>query len=338
MGVRVELWELTGSHWRLPIRVVWHAELAEVRVGHGARLTSRMMAVAEEKLLTVGQRMGTNFWLSQENLGKIAKPSQFEDPEEVIEWFPPRAGRKLESNFQASEFVRGYCSDPGALVADPLIAEAIYFSFCRYMLHWLLNEQKEVDLVFAKLNSFLFRSNWKSIAAGLDPNWKDADPQHIVDRGMGDRFVTFRMTAWNAEQRTLRHTLDCRTTEEWERFSNKVEMERKRRTHQQIGQYQNSVFVRIKRQMQKVIQSYAQYLREAACPHVRVPVIKFFSSGSIKAHRRMEPIEATSPRLADVRVHEDEKQSVRLNMDTTDASVPEVPDLQSDEGDMRDAG
>jgi hypothetical protein len=348
MSVRVELWELPGTHWRLPIRVVWHAELAEVRVGAGVRLPACMVKVAEEKLASAGRRMGTNFWLSQANLSKIAKLSTLEDPEEVIEWYPERAPKKVEATYQARDFIMGYCAESYALVKDPLIAEAIYFSFCRFMLHWLVNEEKEVDLVFAKLNALLLRRNWASAAAKhehiqrgknllLKSSYLNPDLQNMVDRGMAHYFVSSSVTAVDRTNKMALYTLDCRQTDEWDRFTRLVEKKRKGAA---CERYNTSLLVRMKRQLKKVMESYAQYLRETSHPNLLVPVHsidRVTRQFRIKQcpHELREP---PGPWDSSDAVHAAEKQSVDCDVEASDAGVCEVPYIQPPKEDMRDSG
>jgi hypothetical protein len=346
MTISVELWELTGPYWRLPIRVVWHAELAEIRVGFGARLTSRMTRVAEEKLGVHARREGNVFWLQRESLKKIARKSDSDDPEEVIEWMTDRRGKERPEGYQAMPFIQAYCGEHYALIRDPVIAEAIYVSFCRFMLHWLLNEGKEVNLIFAKLNALMLRRNWQSATAKyehdlfrkhhlLRESFLNPDVQSIVNRGVADYFIKESVTAWDQETKIYRHTLDCQVTEEFRDFETRLEKHRKRRN----WVYNRGVLVRLKRQIRKVIESYAQYLRETRWENGRFVRGDICSvTGKFIPRAGAQPRKAVGAWDSDGILRETPQQSAENEVVAPDEDMPEMPDLQPESEDMRDTG
>jgi hypothetical protein len=90
----------------------------------------------------------------------------------------------------------------------------------------------------------------------------------------------------------------------------------------------------------KVIESYAQFLREAAYPHILVP--NFHSSGIGKQPYRFEKTmdikEASDPRWPGAGVPEIEEQGVEIDVAAAHEGVHEVPNLQQEEKDLRDTG
>ena len=344
MSIRVELWELPGPFWRLPIRVVWHAELAEVRVGAGANLTSKMRAEAERKLLTVATLKGTTFWLSKSKLLGIAKLSQSEDPEEVIEWLPSRAQAEVKSDYQAIDFIKAYCGEHYAMIRDPLLAEAVWFSFCRFMMHWLLNENKTVDLVFAKLNAFVLRANWASVAAKYEKQmfrqgkmFRDQlynpDQQSIVDRGVAEYLITSPVSGVRDKIPII--TLDCQVTDKWRDFV--VRLEQHRKSFRNGWSYPWMLAHRMKLQLPRVIEAYASFLKEARTPPFLVPkVIRDRVTGQRRGTPfSLSPQRVDHPCAIDVVLHPDTPQSTVESLEETDASVPEVSDLRPGEKDVR---
>jgi hypothetical protein len=276
MNIKVELWELFGPCWRLPARVVWYADLAEVRVGAGAPLTERMRTVAEEKLLTVANRKGTSFWASREALGKVAVLSRYEDPQEVIEWAPLRPSTKVESTFQASDFIQGYCECSFAVIRNPLLATMIWASFCKFMMHWMLNERKTVDLVFAEMDAFMLRRNWQGVAAKAeqklhragaikDRDLFNSDAQNVADR-MGFVFTNRDLTSFDEKTRTLGYTLDVRPNKKFFTFARELVIERMSGREGRSGGNYTTLIRELKGQVKRVIKAYAHYLAEATAP------------------------------------------------------------------------
>lgn len=279
MSVRVEIWELTGPYWSLPLRVVWYAQLAEVRVGCGASLTAKMRQVAEERLASIATRKGTIYWTDQQRLEQVAQRFWGEDPEDVIQWVPQRTDKvPVRTDYQPDEFVKAYCRSPYAICHDTLIVNVIWISLCKFMLHWLLGEKKTLNLIFAELNAFCLRKNWAGAAAKNEHDrYKEkkvssgdylcANHQSMIDRGVADYLVSRPVTAFDTRTRTLTFTLDCRTTEAWNKTIQTLELARVSQTR---GGYMNAAANQLRSQLQEVLKSYAHYLKESSRPNATV--------------------------------------------------------------------
>jgi hypothetical protein len=347
MTSRVELWELTGAGWRLPIRVVWYSELAEVRVGYGAPLTKRMRSIAEEKLKAIVNPRGNVFWFSRADLEKIASLSRYEDPEDVIEWAPMRPAARVESEFRASDFIQAYVECHFAVIRNPLLATAVWASFCKFMMHWLLNERKTVDLVFAEMDAFALRRGWQGAAAKLEQkvcrmggikerDLFNPDPQNVADR-MAFVLIHRDLTAWDEKSRTLEYTIDVRTKPQWRDFVKKLVDERA----SLIGNNYLSLVRELKLQLRRVIKAYAHYLEEASHPTSNLDYYVYdrasgkwtWISGSRSAGRSGEARLGGEPLRAAL------EQGVEAEVDSEVETLPaQVPDLQSRDENMRDAG
>lgn len=346
MNVTVELWELTGPSWRLPLRVVWYApDLAEVRVGAGAPLTKKMRSVAEEKLLTVAKQKGTNFWASREALGKIAVLSRCEDPEEVIEWTSIREAARVESGFKATDFIQAYCECHFAVIRNPLLATAVWASFCKFMMHWLLNERGTVDLLFAEMDAFALRRNWQGTAARMEHKlWRAGkirdkdlfkpDAQNIADR-MAHVFQHRDLTSFDEKEKVLEWTLDVRVKKPWRVLMLKLAKERR------ANKQTYAIIRELRRQLPKVISAYAHYLEEAARPISNVDCFVYDrAAGEWKweAGPRFRG-ESGDPRDSSVEVSAAMEQSPAGTLDCEAETLPAtVPDLRSRDGDMREPG
>jgi hypothetical protein len=345
MTPRVELWELIGPCWRLPLRVVWYAELAEVRVGAGAALTRKMRAVAEEKLLTVATPKGSNFWASREALGKVAVLSRYEDPEEVIEWTPLRPPVKVSSGgFQASEFIQSYCECHFAIIRNPLLATAVYASFCKFMMHWMLNERGTVDLLFAEMDALALRRNWQGTAARMEQKlWRagkikdrdlfSPDMQNIADR-MSEVLTHRELTAFDEKSGTFEYTIDIRTNKKWKEFVGKLGQERLKARDGYNG------MIRLLRfQLRRVIRCYAHYLEEATHPTANISCYEYdrargkweWYNGSRAAGPGGDPRDTS----VEMRPVEEGDESA---VESEAASLPGMPALQSGASDLRDTG
>lgn len=341
MNVRVETWQLIGTFWKLPLRVVWMTTLAEVRVGGGVNLTSKMRAAAEEKMRTVATVRGTVFWASYQQLEKVAV--KFEgDPEDAVEWHPERNLEvKAGDGHVPEDFIRAYCQSPEAVIRDPDIMDWIWSTLRRFMLHWLLNEQKTVDLVFAELDAFCFRKNWMSATAKwehekrakkhfakgafLNPNL-----QSMEERGIRNYLTDWPVSAFDKREKIARFTLEVTTTREWEKHVERLERERKRLASPVYTSWVTRV---IKRQAQRAMEIYAKYLRETSHPAGFFVERSYFSSTSTfkglkSGSRGLKAMEAPGPWDATVVMRVPLESGESAPVVPPDASVPEVRPLQ----------
>lgn len=119
----------------------WVESLAQVTVGAGAALTRKMKEVAWERLKLVGTVREDAVWVARQKLETVAQRFYGTDPEDVIEWMPAREKLPPSTDFRPpDEFILEYCKSQYAWIRDPLLADIVWMSFIRFMLHWMLNE------------------------------------------------------------------------------------------------------------------------------------------------------------------------------------------------------
>lgn len=156
---KIELWELVGDRWTLPISVLWEEGHAVIELANTPFLDAQRR-VALETLEPL--RNGTIYVASRETLERMARKSQFGNPQDVVEWrrvvapalhFPKNAG--------VDEFLDAYCAK--GVVQNRATVSAIYSTLCAHMLQWLM-QGKPLPLIFATIYPLLFRQNWKELA------------------------------------------------------------------------------------------------------------------------------------------------------------------------------
>lgn len=345
----VELWTLIGPYWRLPVRVVWQdVNFAEVRVGAGARLTQRMTKEADEFLARHGTHKGSVHWVSRADLEKVAQPFPGDDPDDAVEWAPVRAKEKLPpGDFQASDFIEEYCKSEYAWINDPIFADAAWSSFCTFMLHWLLNRHKTVDLMFAKLDAFCLRRNWAGTVAKFEwekvrknkdrpGRYLSPDIQDMVKRGVAHYLVSRNVTAFDKKNRRMSYTLECQTTDFWEKTVQKVE--NAKGSFRAMG-YMRSITSQMRRQLLKVLGAYSHFLREAARPVAGVPERNIDICDRKSKEHKIATRSGHRPGApwmphAVVPVSE----SAAGEVESADAGMSPVPDLQPEDENVRDTG
>lgn len=159
-----ELWELAGPYWKLPLKVIRLGSMAEVRSGFGVRLTPKMISQAEAALDRYGEKNGsTHYMLTEELVALGAVLSSCSDPEDVLEWLPAKQ-EKIPEVKGVPEFIHKYCESGYSVIRDPQVADIVWGSFCKWMLHWFVNRTEPIDLGFAKIIPLPMRRNWANTA------------------------------------------------------------------------------------------------------------------------------------------------------------------------------
>lgn len=341
LAPKIELWELSGTHWRLPIRVIWYDALAEVRTGAGANLTKKQLQVSEETLASVGNKRLTSWFLTRTQLLTVAKPSHETDPEEIVEWMPSRAPCPTTAVSGVPDFIHEYCGSIYAIVRDPLIADAIWASFCKWMLHWLVNEQKAIDLEFARILPLPVRKSWASAAAKfesvmlkenkiLKSDRYDPDMQKIVDRGVAQYLAGPRVSSFDEIARTFRFTLEIVPLE---CFHEMVKLRQRKKHRKFVKLYGSNHRQTVLRLLPYILEAYSNYLAEAKWP------TGYFISDHARSGLWAEviPNRTSEPWHPGISAADASSEvGPAEDVESENEMVPEMPDLQPAEQDMRD--
>lgn len=355
-----ELWALTGSFWRLPIEVHWVESLAQVRVGAGAALTRKMREVALERLKLIGTMRDEGIeivmWVPRPKLETVAQQFYGTDPEDVIEWLPAREKVPPTSDFQPpDDFILEYCKSQYAWIRDPLLADIVWMSFIKFMMHWLLNEHRTVNLFFAKMDALCLRNNWKVLAAKderdrkkeIEPrDYLNPDVNSMVRRGVGNFLVTGEATGFDGKSKTASYTLEVQETPEWGRMVRKIERLKVVERGGGTG-YWNALVSQLRRQLPRALRAYEFFLKEAARPFSDVSRGRYdrhtgkylgFTPGGFK-------VGSFTPKAATQSWAPDRKMftSVATGRRGKDVGAPEVVqdqmrDLRQEPGDVRESG
>src|SRR5688572_23302282 len=153
-----ELWSLRGAFWALPISVEWldTKEVASIRIGAGVRLLDIQREAAAERLKALGAEFHSNrWWLATSDLERFCAPEGEADPESVVEWRPPDRAKfrqvkwNRERMHARDQFFHEFAKT--GWVQNRHAAGVLWFAFCKFMMHWLVNEQRAVDLGFCRL-------------------------------------------------------------------------------------------------------------------------------------------------------------------------------------------
>lgn len=268
----MQLYEVRGKNWCLPIMVCWHDVIAEVRLPENFPWLKRQLELLTAWLDACGEKRDGAWWIIKNRLEKKAVISATNQPEDVVEWCrQPRALEPWNDNPEGAKysdpFIDGYMASPWMVINDPLIMEMIWCSLQKYMLHVLVNEHKPVDLFFVKLYPLMLRENWKEIALRREMRKQgkyDPNPLKIMLRGMADELANEGMTAYNQGTGICHWTIEAVVQPAFTRQTTQYELAVKSR----VKVYGAAVADRLKRQLGYAIEVYSQYLKASAAPYL----------------------------------------------------------------------
>jgi hypothetical protein len=295
---KTELWVLSGPNWKLPVRVIWHDAIGDVRLGAGIALLKKQVTIGGARLRQLCERESNgSFFILRHVLERNAQRSMTTDPEDLVEWGVPRQSEPEGPPVQ-NEFIDRYCASPYAAVKDPLMADYIWVSFCKFMLHWLMVENRPVHIGFAELVALQARENWMQVLAKTEMEKCPAETRYrpnidsMIKRGVAEFAAGDFMVGWNGESCVW--TLNVRTTKDWDSMAVRLERERMKA---RSNRYYHSVYDQMLRQLPELLATYRQYLAKAA-----LPALKLFKSvqGSRYANAKAivaKPIPPHSPFL-----------------------------------------
>lgn len=354
MSETTELWELIGTFWRMPIAVQWIDAIAMVQVADVPLLNRQVTAITSFLHEAGAQERSSIFYIRRDLLKRIAIPSAAKDPEEIVQWMPAAPpltqaqDPTFEQDWKPSEFVADYCASSFAVIHDRLIADAIFVSFCKFMLHQLMNRQKQVDLIFIRLCPFLFRANWKGTVARHDRKPSAGvkakkgigklglfSPriETMIRRGLADYMCSEHVVAFDRENKVCLWRIEVLPQAMFLRMSSRLERERKRRT--KFG-YFYWVAEQLKRQLPDALKVYSAWLTQASLPTVRLPT-RYFVGGEDENQTRRECVgqvrhraSADAANCPPITVPDAAKSSPRLQgeMEEADDLLPEMRDIQ----------
>lgn len=349
MNSNETLWELIGPYWTLPVYVSRFANLMEVRLAP-IPLLDKMKKVASE-VFSGKERRGEVWFIHENESVGIMRRSDLTDPEDVVMWDKPREFDAEEHPAIDDEFIVGYIRSEFAMTRDPLIVDVLWVSLCRYMLHRLVNEEKEVNLKFATLVPLSFRQNWQNAAAKWEEHKRGKEltsermkrydylkpnPQNMVDRGVADYLCTSYVTELRGG--VLGKTVNIVLNNKFHRAVMRTEAVRRRLSG---GQYWKRMAAdTLRRQLPKALEVYADYLENSKLPNVAILESVFDSTTGEYVRRGGSgtPMEGNSPinRTVLLQAWVEEVGPPDDDDDPLEPLLGCLPDLRFNDKDVRD--
>lgn len=344
-----ELWVIEDTNYRLPVycvndgQDVFACEPAPVNFLQKqlVLLCSRL----ESKMLS---RNGGTFYLNKSALLSIARKVCLvgqQDPEDILMWTAKGGNGKYETDNE-DEFYTSFinrCAVPG--IRTPQQVKLLFFWFNLHTMHWLLNKQRPVDLYFAKLHPFPFRSDWKNVIfkkdASLPPLFvrgrKIKFARFIPDmfRRLGEYFFCDEILGVNDQAEGITWTLDVELQEPWEEHARKLEAVR---IEARQGKYWHGVMENMKRRSIDAMRLYAKWLGEIRRKKPSVPVCWDDVSCEFLEQRRVRIESARPSALSSIADHGEASPSTPEGLGAEDYSMLPLPNFQSPMENVRDVG
>lgn len=234
-----ELWALTGPGWVLPLGVEWgeSRDLARVRIGGGMHVLESWRKEVKPMLDRIAMSHTENCWMIlRPALEVLATPTLETDPEELVDWRPRsrrinlggprmRTDAPTERKNDRRKFWEGFIAETSLpFMRTPEQAELFLHLLHTYMMHWLLNEQKPVDLIFCRIFPTIFPA--ESIHKAASSVRQARTIEGVLKRSYGLHVES--KASYDSQHRALLWRLEVRPEMSWWRAALKVERVRRR--------------------------------------------------------------------------------------------------------------
>lgn len=332
----------------------WRPNVALIRLGAGVKLLDIQRQAAETRLKELGAEFQNNRWVIPRLVLERFCRREADDlnPEQVVDWRPPQtATRKRKLKFQGrTEFFAEFAK--GGFVRSAEGAEILWLAFMKHCLHWLVNEQKPIDMGFCQLCPVPLRANWRAILHQTHRKKRKAPPKNANARLMAfiaPEVVRPQYVAW-AKTHWLVWTLEVIPEKPWYRASLEYERDRWPR-HKANGRegriYRYCAMARgsIKRALPFLTRLYATYLSNIQKPGVRLHAVKLVAttnklSTKVGERRgdtlRFDPPAVVVPRADPWDLAESVSEEGVGDSKEADRPLRAVPDLRPEMADVRE--
>lgn len=342
--------------WRMPIHVNWlNSANAEVTIADIPLLQIQRQAIEAKLNASATHRHpdGTKWYVAVRALNDIADKSMRADPEQVVVWSRPEPVPDVRV-----DFVHAYCAQPSAVIRSPATFAPIWASIQQFILHWLVDQGRSLDLHFGRLDAFPLRCNWKNAIIGRIYKNRIYVRHYTAGQWEFMRACLHRerLTAYDRKSGTMRWSCEFTPNEAFYAATIKREEKRKEETdangqrrwkNNYLGQIMHLIRKDLKERMYENLVAYA---KETDYPFAVFPL----GCGTRRPPKGFQPtfssmewyqtplvtlpsvVEKISPTIR-------ESESFKCDAPwgvvvAEDASVPEMPGLQSGGEDMRNAG
>lgn len=350
-----EIWSLSGPFWVLPVSVEWpegQRDIAAIRIGGGIKLLDVQREVAVERLKAIGAEFYNNRWmLMRPLLEKFCSPEGWIDPETIVEWRPldrvkyrsvPAGERERYKNLD--EFFHEFSKT--GWINNPYKAEVLWMAFCKHALHWLVNEQKPVDMGFCTLFPLPVRANWKSLLLQRHIEYGTELNLSKLIWPIAEEIFDPQFNAWDKRKRHIYWTLEVLPGRAWFRATIRYERARKYRNGRLKGElkkYAGAIKDSIKRSLPQLAKCYAAYLSQIKKPGARLAAELLASGKASQAARRgrCDPVRvppaAVVPSGYDARVQAQVPPVELGDPEQENSGVRDVSDLRQKAEDVRES-
>lgn len=344
-----ELWAIQGPGWQVPFEVEWREDhKAEVIPAIYLLMTQR------RKVFPFLEHRSDHKWqdvhvMRLEVLREIGARVTG-NPEDYLIWGQAKDAAKsperiAKEEYVGADFIEAFVEETGFL--DYPRAQALWKALTSFMLTWMLERQKTVDLGFAELIPLPYRVNWKPLLHQEYPKLRmqlagkgyEARVNYLYNLGFLERMVDPEFLAIDPTSSRVYWSIEVKYTKGWWKKNKAVE-ERKMEIHGSPG-YAKQVQNSIKRFLEKAVTCYLQWLDQTTRPNARYTtriegslaglVPKRRKKGSGGAYPAQHAIDSVTPRET-----EGFNESPEEDLEEENEGVQELPDIRSDSEDVRE--
>lgn len=242
------------------------------------------------------------------------------------------------------DFLKYVAETSGVISYQQLVV--LYPAICQAAMTWLLDKKQSVDFGFARFHPCPHRANWKQIMVSLFPSMGTAllgKPRAVKEAiltstGFLTKLLSGELLAVGSERYVV-WGIETELKRSWWRAMYRMEMYK----FSQLGStgYATHTAKQIVRLKQRLVNAYLSFLRQVSYPVARIVHSRVYRRGYIAPYvpkGKVRPVALGADLPTDYVVTRDPERIVTpslLDLASTDADVPEVPDIQQESKNLR---
>lgn len=270
-----ELWVICGRTpvtWQIPFYVTWVDGAA--RLDEAMPLYQSHKAAVNQLLSLHGEMRGRQWYLSPGSLSHIGEKTTGGNVETYFAWgtIRPVDRRPQDEREERDEFLEAlYAAGVGESVTQ---LKYFWREFCLHAAHWMINKEKPVDMIFARLHNCPYRANWRTILTqrfrklGTTLHCRSGVArEYAIDQsGLREEMLSLDLLAINRLTETCYRHIEIEHRPKWWKLVRRAEKDRK--TLLGKTRYADYFLDSVRRFIRPGLTLYTSWLAQIASPCV----------------------------------------------------------------------
>lgn len=171
-------------------------------------------------------------------------------------------------------FIGEYVKWDKSLIKDEASAALVYDSFCRFMQHWMINENQPVDIGFAKVYALMARINFPVVVYNRCVDNQNNVPNKHTQKVICENLTHENMSAWDLQRNSFMWNLFVVPSDSFRstyRALEEAKKEADRWVRPSRFYYYEHAVDQLRRQLPNAYEVYRTFIKEAQHPFLVLP-------------------------------------------------------------------